>query len=250
MTSIDFFISGQFDDDKSNGLKQAIISYLNEHCPDATEYYRLAAVHFSIYKELSQMSETNAKSVIAKVITMHEQKTDDSNIRSQDDACITYLKCGQVITTSLTIAMDEYSNAAENYLLDNKLNLAQRAAYNAELLALQIDLNNREMEKSNDRCICVLNIRSGSVFRSIVNNNLRFVVKVFFRQFFDFFFFLSHFQYSVPQSIILSHAYPYEINWTEAMFNQYIVLSNEKFLIEFRDRHSLTDDMIENMVKK
>lgn len=163
-------------------MKHAIISYLNEHSPDDTENYRLAAVHFSIYKELSQMSETNAKSVIAKVITMHEEKNDDSNIRSQDEASITYLKCSQVVSTSLTIAMEEYSNAAENFLLDNKLNLAQRAAYNAELIALQIDLINREIEKSNDRCICVLNIRSGNVFRSIVNNNLRFV-KCFHKKF-------------------------------------------------------------------
>lgn len=177
--SMKMFLSGQFDDDKSNGLKQAIISYLNEHYPDDTDNYRLAAVHFSMYKELSQMSETNAKSHIAKVITMHEQKNDDSNIRSQDEACITYLKCSHVVSTSLTIAMEEYSNAAENYLLDNKLNLAQRAAYNAELIALQIDLVNREIEKSNNRCICVLNIRSLNVFRSIVNNNLRLVVDPF-----------------------------------------------------------------------
>lgn len=134
------------------------------------------------------MSETNAKSVIAKVITMHEQKNDDANVRSQDDACISYLKCGQVVTTSLTIAMDEYANAAENYLLDNKLNLAQHAAYNAELIALQIDLNNREMEKSNDRCICVLNIRNANVFRSIVHNNLRLVADAFQFQCFLYFF--------------------------------------------------------------
>ncbi|XP_037034806.1 spatacsin [Bradysia coprophila] len=213
---------GQFDDDKSNGLKQAIISYLNENCPDATDYYRLAAVHFSIYKELSQMSENNAKSIVAEVITLHEQKNDDTNIRSQDEASITYLKCDPVITASLTIAMDEYANSAENYLFDNKLSLAQRAAYNAELIALQIDLNNREGE----RCICVLNIQSENVFRWIVNNNL-----------------------SVPQSEILGHAYPYEINWTEAIFNQYILLSNEKFLVDFCDRHSITDEMIENLVK-
>lgn len=121
------------------------------------------------------MSESNAKSVIAKVITMHELKNDDTNMRSQDEASITYLKCSQIVSTSLTIAMDEYANATENYLLDNKLNLAQRSAYNAELIALQIDLNNRAVEKSNDRCICVLNIRNGNVFRSIVNNNLRSV---------------------------------------------------------------------------
>lgn len=61
---------------------------------------------------------------------------------------------------------------------------------------------------------------------------------------------LNIFPSSVPQSIILSHAYPYEINWTEAMFNQYILLSNDKFLIDFCDRFSLTDEMIENLVKK
>lgn len=119
------------------------------------------------------MSESNAKSIIAKVITMHEQKNDDSNIRSADEASITYLKCAPAVSSSLTTAMDEYANASENYLLDNKLNLAQRAAYNAELIALQIDLNNREIEKANERCICVLNIESGNVFRSIVNSNLR-----------------------------------------------------------------------------
>lgn len=119
------------------------------------------------------MAETNAKSTIAKVITLHELKNDDSNIRSQDEGCITFLRCSQSASTSLTIAMEEYSHAAENYLLDNKLNLAQRAAYNAELVALQIDLINRQIEKSNDRCICVLNIRSLNVFRSIVNNTLR-----------------------------------------------------------------------------
>lgn len=243
---VNFFL-GQFEDDKSNGLKQAIISYLNEHCPDDTDKYRLAAVHFCIYKELSQMSETNAKSVIAKVITMHEQKNDDSNIRSQDEASIMYLKCSHVVANSLTIAMEEYANAAENYLLDNKLNLAQRVAYNAELIALQIDLINREIDKT-DRCICVLNIQSSNVFRTIVNNNLRFVVNSFDVLFSNFKICLTI--YSVPQSIILSHAYPYEINWTEAMFNQYILLANEKFLTDFCDRHSLTDEMIENLVKK
>lgn len=55
--------------------------------------------------------------------------------------------------------------------------------------------------------------------------------------------------FSVPQAQILSRAYPYEINWTEAIFNQYILLGNDRYLIDFCDRMPLTESMIEALVK-
>lgn len=59
-----------------------------------------------------------------------------------------------------------------------------------------------------------------------------------------------HFEYnSIPQSLILSRAYPFEIIWTEAIFNQYIVQGKSDYIIEYCVRMELTDPMIEHLVK-
>lgn len=53
---------------------------------------------------------------------------------------------------------------------------------------------------------------------------------------------------SVPQALILSRTYPYEIVWTEAIFNQYIIQGKESYFVDFCSRIELTDDMIEIIV--
>lgn len=57
------------------------------------------------------------------------------------------------------------------------------------------------------------------------------------------------FLFSIPQSLILSRAYPYEISWTESIFNQYILQGKEDYIVEYCVRMELTDDMIEHLVK-
>lgn len=54
---------------------------------------------------------------------------------------------------------------------------------------------------------------------------------------------------SIPQSLILSRAYPYEITWTESIFNQFILQGKDDYIIEYCVRMELTDDMIEHLVK-
>lgn len=54
---------------------------------------------------------------------------------------------------------------------------------------------------------------------------------------------------SVPQALILGRAYPFEINWTEAIFRQYVMRGSEKYLSDYCDRMELTEPMIEAMVK-
>lgn len=39
---------GQFNEKQANGLKNAILSYLNEHHPNNREYFKMAAAHFSM----------------------------------------------------------------------------------------------------------------------------------------------------------------------------------------------------------
>lgn len=196
---------GQFDEEKANGLKEAIVQYLHENYPEDKENYRLAALHFQMFRELAQISENESKRMVEKILMENEVKCDDLKSVSSttslsrfsmdtseyngisvasdgpSNGCsaitlgipVTLLKCNMQLIDSLNAAMDSYAHAAENYLLDNKLGLAQRAAYNAELVALQINLVRAALQGNKDNCFSVLNIRNESVFRYLVNNELK-----------------------------------------------------------------------------
>jgi len=56
--------------------------------------------------------------------------------------------------------------------------------------------------------------------------------------------------FSPPQAIILSKYYPYNVNWVDAIYIQYIKMGNEQYFNEFMKRVELTDNMIEKIVKK
>lgn len=249
---------GQFDEERAIGLKEAIIKYLRENYPEDREKYRLAALHFQMYKELAQHAETEARAILTAVMSSNEIKLSHSVSaisfssmsvgRSQSDcsdgianaeamvngiagasaiarAGCTLLKCSNAIER-LHTAMDSFAHCAENHLLDNKLGLAQKAASQAELIALQIHLLRVAMDEAKDTCFCILNVRSENAFRHIVGHEL-----------------------GVPQALILSRAYPYEINWSEAIFNQYIMQGKDAYIGEYCARMDLSEDMIEVIVK-
>lgn len=187
---------GHFDEDRGNGFKDAIISYLCEHHPNDKDNYRLAAVHFQMFQELAQMSECDARTMIENELKKHENQSDDnisvvslnltkqcsssSSDKSNDTALnsaiaagVNFLICSKSLIDSLTSAMELYAHAADNYLLENKLGLAQRAASSAELTAMQIHLVREALDDEKIKCICVLNIRSETIFRYLVNNELK-----------------------------------------------------------------------------
>jgi spatacsin len=140
---------GQFNEKHTYSLKTAIISYLNEHYSGNNEYYRLAALHFLMYKELAEMWEFEAKQLIIKVISENEtaiimEKKFELSKKGEQSRhpkiSVPYLKCGASIVPALTTAMDDLTHATENHLLDNQLSLAQKLVCNAELVALQLNL--------------------------------------------------------------------------------------------------------------
>lgn len=54
---------------------------------------------------------------------------------------------------------------------------------------------------------------------------------------------------SVSHSLILGRAYPFEINWTDALYSHYVNGDNVAYLNEFCERMDLTDSTIEAVVK-
>lgn len=206
---------GQFDEERCNGFKDAIIAYLREYHADDKENYRLVALHFQMFHELAQTSESEAKQIIDSELQKYEKKMDDEisvaslnlttktpstttattaidhqtdpeevpgsnnapdtctltingNLSSAIASGVNFLVCSKHLLDSLSAAMDCYANAAENYLLDNKLSMAQRAASNAELVAMQQHLIRHALENDKTNCMCVLNIRNEHVFRHLV----------------------------------------------------------------------------------
>lgn len=217
---------GQFDSDRVNGLKEAIITYLHEHYPDDGEKYRLAALHFQMFNELAQMSETEARTIIDRTLSLHGVSSTGEAAGEAISSEVNLIKCSRAVSDALINAMEAHAHAAENYLLENRLALAQRAASNAEVIAMQIDLIREALLASKSSCICVLHIRNENVFRHLVNSELK-----------------------VPQALILSRVCPYEIFWTEAIFNQYVILGREQYVQDYSARKELSDEMIENILK-
>lgn len=168
---------GQFDDDQKSGLRQAILGYLREYNPrNGKELLRLAAHHFLMYKELAEMWTQEAKEVLDRV---RAEATIETGQRQQ-------LKCSPELQTQLHQALENYTHATENYLLDNKLIPAQQSVARAELMAMQIDLCNRALEKrsgglvggaANNNapsvCVNVISVQNREQFRELVNSQLR-----------------------------------------------------------------------------
>jgi len=159
---------GQFDEDQKGGLRQAILSYLREYQPkNGKELLRLAALHFLMYKELAEMWTTEAQEIVNKIQALAEQSNK--------------LKCSSEVQSLLQQALENYTHATENYLLDNKLLLAQQCVSRAELMAMQLDLCNKALEKrhntnTNSMCVSVIGVRTREQFRELVNNHLRYVI--------------------------------------------------------------------------
>lgn len=55
---------------------------------------------------------------------------------------------------------------------------------------------------------------------------------------------------SIPQALILQRAYSYEIVWSEAILNQYILLDRRDYIEDYCNYFDLKDNTIENIVKR
>ncbi|XP_065367464.1 uncharacterized protein LOC135960161 [Calliphora vicina] len=217
---------GQFDIEKTIGLRQAILAYLREYCApqQGKELFKLAALNFLMYKDLAELWEQDAAEILNKVYnTFH--------LPDDTDGKLSKLKCSAEMVNQLNLSLEYYVHATENYLLDNKLLLAQKSASLAELTAMQIDLASTALEKPATSsglhlCICVINVKTREQFKILVNNEL-----------------------SVSQTLILSRAYGYDINWSEAIIYQYVIKLKRSYMNDFLQQVDITDDIIENAIK-
>lgn len=188
---------GQFDGDRARGYKQAVIQYLREHHPDDKENFRLAALHFHMYEEVAKMKENEAYAIIddaikdCEVETVNDKllekankskpstssdpgpSTSNDRLNAAFAAGVTFLDCSKTLLDTLNKAMETYASAAENYLFENVLGKAAKAAHTAEMVAMQIHLVRDALNDVKPYCVCVVRIRSETAFRYLVNNEFK-----------------------------------------------------------------------------
>lgn len=160
---------GQFDEDKVVGLRQAIIFYLQEVFPNNKEYQKLTALHFSMYKNLAEIWEEDANTGLEKVQLSYCFDEATSNVNTKSS--VTRITCSKEVVLIFNQIMESLTHATENYLLENKLMLAQKTASKAQLIAMQIDLVTKGLS-GNKTCVSTISINSTDEFRHILNNHL------------------------------------------------------------------------------
>lgn len=53
----------------------------------------------------------------------------------------------------------------------------------------------------------------------------------------------------MSQALVLSRSYGYDINWSEALMHQFVILSKTSYINDLLQHVDITDEMIENVVK-
>lgn len=53
----------------------------------------------------------------------------------------------------------------------------------------------------------------------------------------------------MPQALILGRAYNYDINWSEALLTQFVLLQRRNYLQDYRSHLRINDNIIEQVIK-
>lgn len=224
---------GQFNDKQTNGLKNAILSYLNEYHPSNFEYYKMTASHFAMFSELAKIYRSNSMEKIQKLLNESQVKVMKSarintNVIQQIE--IPYLVCSsnKNMITDLNEALNEMIHATEMAAADNKIEMSLKLSNFCELIAVQIHLVKIGLETDDKRCPCVVNQEAN-----------RQEISQYF----------ANYDLSPPQMMILNKNVDIAIDYTRTIFCRSLIVGDESYLLEFIGRIDLTDAMIENVIK-
>lgn len=225
---------GQFSDKQTNGLKNALLSYLNEYHPNNIEYYKMCASHFLMHTELAKIYKSNVTEKIRKLLTQNYVKLSKSariltNQVQQID--IPYLKCLKNSLVVLTDVITDMVHATEMMTADKKIEMSLKYSAFCELIAMQIHLIKVGIESDSKICPCVL-------YQELNLEKSQQIAQYF-----------ANYELSVAQTAILNKNLDIPIDYTKVIFCRVLISGEEQYLQDFTARMSLTDLMIENILK-
>lgn len=221
---------GQFTDKQTNGLKSALLSFLQEYYPSNKDFYRMACSHFMMYTELSNIWRKESTCALQSIIFMYQlkiTKTGRINSHQMQQVEIPYLKVDRDVIASLNDALNGMIHATEMVSMGNKIDMALRYSSHCELIAVQIHLAKVGMENEDRLCPCIINQEQNA----------------------EKFQYFANYELTVPQTMILMKNTELKIDFAKAIFVHLLLLEDENYLQDYTSRLELTDDIIESVVK-
>lgn len=149
-----------------NNLKVALLKYLKTNCPKNQKLFQMVALRFTLYSEVGEMFENEAKEIVETLIeTSRLEMQNQGYSRLQQ---FVLLMKNESTNVCLKKAMDNYVHAAEYHLHGEKLTKAMNAANQAELIALQINL--LKPIPANSGIKCILHIDKPQILHLIIHD--------------------------------------------------------------------------------
>lgn len=221
---------GQFTDKQTNGLKIAILNYLNEFHPGNKDFYRMAASHFMMYSELANIWRRDSLEKIQSIISTHQVKVTKMgriNSNQMQQVEVPYLKkLDKNVIQVLNEALTGMIHATELVSMDNKIDMSVKFSSFCELIAVQIHLAKVGLENEEKMCPCVINQEQNA----------------------EKFQYFANYDLSVPQTMILMKNTDLKIDFSKAIF-VHLTMEDENYLQDYMSRLEITDDIIESVVK-
>jgi len=223
---------GQFNDKQTNGLKNALLSYLNEYHPEDKEYFKMCASHFLMYTELAKINRNNAMTKIKKLLEENQIKLTKSGrilVKQVQQVEIPYLKCTKNVLQVLNEAMKDMIYATEMMTADKKIEMSLKYSSLCELIAMQYHLVKVGAESESKICPCVIYQEQNAEKSQLIAQ------------------YLANYELSVPQMMILNKNVG--IDYTIVIFCRSIIAGDEQYVHDFVGRLDLTDEMIKKIVQ-
>ncbi|XP_068222924.1 spatacsin [Palaemon carinicauda] len=238
----------------SRGLDRALVHYLRSKYPNDKDTLILVALHFLLYSEVAGMWAADAHKLVDQVLeatvdlgvscsnivtspsgksqqketprsASKKQHSSKGNERqshtSVDEVPPVYLHNAN--SKILTQAMHSFAHAAQYYMQDQQITAAVTCSRSAELVALQIA---HVQNSVNDTALRLLKLPSSGV-RIITTKHL-----------------------NVCEALLVGRAYDTNVDWSAALYHQFVVDGNEQYLAEYLENFSLTAEVLLDIVKK
>ncbi|XP_043283377.1 spatacsin [Venturia canescens] len=202
--------------DKIPGLKTALLEFCKRQCPGDKELFTLIALHFLLYNEIAFKWESEAKEIINELVAEGRKN------QVKASGAMLKLTKNENIEKKLQVVIENYTHATEYYLQDNKLNLASRCSYQAQLAALQISLLAGVAQ--NHQVTCLFSLSPDEVNKAMCQ------------------------ELTVPQSLILVQAYNHHGDWSIALYNHVVINGETRYFKEFLACNLLSSAIVHDCV--
>lgn len=75
---------------RNNGLKIALLNYMQRYCPENRELYRMVALHFTLFSEIALLWEQEAGSVVRNLIAISKLEMQNNGLDAESEPFILF----------------------------------------------------------------------------------------------------------------------------------------------------------------